>query len=258
MSDTATLHVRGLHAEVEGKEILRGVDIDVAQGEVHALMGPNGSGKSTLAYTLMGHPKYTVTGGTATFDDQDLLALTADQRAKLGLFLCFQYPTAIPGVTTVNFLRAALRAQGKELPAREFLKRLNEEMTALRIDESFRGRYINDGFSGGEKKRSEILQLAMLRPRLAILDETDSGLDVDALRTVAEGVMRLAGPDMGVLVITHYPRILQYLRPDVVHVLHGGRVVTSGGPELAQRIEREGYEPILGTAVAEPALTEVH
>jgi Fe-S cluster assembly ATP-binding protein len=242
----AELRVADLHATVEGKEILKGVDMTVRQGEIHALMGPNGSGKSTLAYTLMGHPKYSVSAGTATFDGHDLLSLTADERAKLGLFLCFQYPTAIPGVTTVNFLRAALRAQGKEMPAREFLNRLSAEMSALRIDESFRQRYINDGFSGGEKKRSEVLQLAILRPRLAILDETDSGLDVDALRTVAEGVMRLAGPDMGVLVITHYPRILQYLRPDTVHVLHDGRVVTSGGAELAQRIERDGYEPILG------------
>jgi Fe-S cluster assembly ATP-binding protein len=252
MSERATLTCRDLRVEVESKEILKGVDIDVTQGEIHALMGPNGSGKSTLAYTLMGHPKYVVTGGTATFDGNDLLPLAADERARRGLFLCFQYPTAIPGVTTVNFLRAALRSLGKELPAREFLKRLNDEMKELRIDESFRSRYINDGFSGGEKKRSEILQLAMLRPRLAILDETDSGLDVDALRTVAEGVMRLAGPDMGVLVITHYPRILEYLRPDAVHVLHQGRVVTSGGYDLAQRIERDGYEPILGTAVAEP------
>lgn len=247
---SAELDVRGLRAEVEGKEILKGVDLRVPQGQIHALMGPNGSGKSTLAYTLMGHPKYQVTGGAVTFDGQDLLGLTADARAKLGLFLCFQYPTAIPGVTTVNFLRAALRAQGKEMPAREFLNKLAGEMAALRIDESFRQRYINDGFSGGEKKRSEILQLAMLRPRLAILDETDSGLDVDALRTVAEGVMRLAGPDMGVLVITHYPRILEHLRPDVVHVLHDGRVVTSGGADLAQRIERDGYEPILGVAAA--------
>ncbi|MBV8529369.1 MAG: Fe-S cluster assembly ATPase SufC [Candidatus Dormibacteraeota bacterium] len=253
MTDQATLAVRDLRVEVESKPILRGVDLDVAQGEIHALMGPNGSGKSTLAYTLMGHPKYVVTGGSASFDGRDLLALTPDERARLGLFLCFQYPTAIPGVTTVNFLRAALRSLGKEMKAREFLNRLKEEMDELRIDESFRSRYINDGFSGGEKKRSEILQLAMLRPRLAILDETDSGLDVDALRTVAEGVMRLAGPDMGVLVITHYPRILEYLRPDAVHVLHQGRVVTSGGYELAQRIERDGYEPIIGTAVAEPA-----
>ncbi|HEX6538836.1 MAG TPA: Fe-S cluster assembly ATPase SufC [Candidatus Dormibacteraeota bacterium] len=253
MSERATLVCRDLRAEVEGKEILQGVDLEVAQGEIHALMGPNGSGKSTLAYTLMGHPKYVVTGGSATFDGQNILAMTADERARLGLFLCFQYPTAIPGVTTVNFLRAALRSLGKEMPAREFLKRLNDEMAQLRIPESFRSRYINDGFSGGEKKRSEILQLAMLRPRLAVLDETDSGLDVDALRTVAEGVMQLAGPDMGVLVITHYPRILEFLRPDAVHVLHQGRVVTSGGYELAQRIESDGYEPILGTAVAEPA-----
>ena len=253
MTERATLVIRDLHAEVEGKEILKGVDLDVAQGEVHALMGPNGSGKSTLAYTLMGHPKYVVTGGSVTFDGEDLLALTADARARLGLFLCFQYPTAIPGVSTVNFLRAAMRSLNKELGARDFITKLNEEMAALKIDESFRQRYINDGFSGGEKKRSEILQLAMLRPRLAILDETDSGLDVDALRTVSEGVMRLAGPDMGVLVITHYPRILGYLRPDAVHVLNQGRVVTSGGHDLAQRIERDGYEPILGTAAAEPA-----
>ncbi len=246
----ATLSIAGLHASVEGKEILKGVDLEVKQGEVHALMGPNGSGKSTLAYTLMGHPKYAVTAGSAHFDGEDLLPLTADARARLGLFLCFQYPTAIPGVTTVNFLRAALRAQGKEMPAREFISRLNAEMAELKIDESFRARYINDGFSGGEKKRAEILQLAMLRPRLAILDETDSGLDVDALRTVAEGVNRLCGPDMGVLVITHYPRILEYMRPDRVHVLSEGRVVTSGGADLAQRIEREGYEPILGVAAA--------
>jgi Fe-S cluster assembly ATP-binding protein len=249
----AVLSVTGLHATVEGKEILKGVDLEVAQGEVHALMGPNGSGKSTLAYTLMGHPKYVVTAGSARFDGEDLLPLTADARARLGLFLCFQYPTAIPGVTTVNFLRAALRAQGKEMPAREFLNRLSAEMQELKIDESFRSRYINDGFSGGEKKRSEILQLAMLRPKLAILDETDSGLDVDALRTVADGVMRLCGPDMGVLVITHYPRILEHLHPDRVHVLHDGRVITSGGADLARQIEREGYEPILGTAAAATA-----
>ncbi|MFZ0129740.1 MAG: Fe-S cluster assembly ATPase SufC [Candidatus Dormiibacterota bacterium] len=249
----AVLAISGLHATVEGKEILKGVDLQVAQGEIHALMGPNGSGKSTLAYTLMGHPKYAVTGGTVTFDGQDLLPLTADARARLGLFLCFQYPTAIPGVSTVNFLRAALRAQQKEMPAREFLNRLSAEMQELKIDESFRSRYINDGFSGGEKKRMEILQLAMLRPKLAILDETDSGLDVDALRTVADGVMRLCGPDMGVLVITHYPRILEHLHPDRVHVLHDGRVVTSGGADLARKIEREGYEPILGTAAAATA-----
>jgi Fe-S cluster assembly ATP-binding protein len=249
----ADLVVRGLTVSVDDKEILRGVDLTVPAGEIHALMGPNGSGKSTLAYTLSGHPKYTVTAGTATFDGHDLLGLAADARARLGLFLCFQYPTAIPGVTTVNFMRAALRAQGKEMPAREFIRRLNEEMASLRIDESFRARYINDGFSGGEKKRAEILQMAMLRPRLSILDETDSGLDVDALRTVANGVTRLAGPDMSVLVITHYPRILEYLKPDQVHVLHQGRVITSGGPELAEQIESEGYEPIIGPVAAEAA-----
>jgi len=257
VSDQATLDIAGLHATVEGKEILQGVDLRVRQGEIHALMGPNGSGKSTLAYTVMGHPKYIVTGGSLAFDGADLLPLTPDARARLGLFLCFQYPTAIPGVTLVNFLRAALRAQGKELPAREFLQRLTTEMAALKIEESFRSRYINDGFSGGEKKRSEILQLAMVRPRLAVLDETDSGLDVDALRTVAEGVMSLAGPEMGVLVITHYPRILEYLRPDVVHVLHAGRVVASGGADLAERIERDGYEPILGSAEAASRLAPV-
>ena len=247
----AELVVRGLSVSVDEKEILRGVDLSVPTGEVHAVMGPNGSGKSTLAYTLSGHPKYTVTGGSATFGGEDLLALPADARARLGLFLCFQYPTAIPGVTTLNFMRAALRAQGKEMPAREFIRRLNEEMATLRIDESFRARYINDGFSGGEKKRAEILQMAMLRPRLSILDETDSGLDVDALRTVANGVTRLAGPEMSVLVITHYPRILEYLKPDRVHILHQGRVVTSGGPELALQIEREGYEPIIGPVAAD-------
>ena len=249
----ADLAVRGLEVSVEGKKILRGVDLDVPAGEVHALMGPNGSGKSTLAYTLSGHPKYTVDAGSVSFDGTDLLALAADARARLGVFLCFQYPTAIPGVTTVNFLRAALRAQGKETPAREFIRRLNEEMAQLRIDESFRARYINDGFSGGEKKRAEILQMAMLRPRLAILDETDSGLDVDALRTVADGVTRLAGPDMSVLVITHYPRILEHLRPDRVHVLSRGRVVTSGGADLARRIEQDGYEPIVGKGAAQAA-----
>ena len=251
---SATLRIAGLAVAVDGKEILQGVDLDVAQGEVHALMGPNGSGKSTLAYSVMGHPKYKVTAGAIEFDGVDLLGLTADARARLGLFLCFQYPTAIPGVTTVNFLRAAMRAQGKELPAREFLNRLAAEMAALKIDEAFRSRYINDGFSGGEKKRTEILQLAMLRPKLAILDETDSGLDIDSLRTVAEGVNQLAGPEMGALVITHYPRILEYLRPDRVHVLHQGRIVTSGGAELARQIERDGYEPLLGTSATAAAV----
>ncbi|HZS14135.1 MAG TPA: Fe-S cluster assembly ATPase SufC [Candidatus Dormibacteraeota bacterium] len=248
MSDTPTLVVEGLHAEVDGKEILKGVDLRVPSGEIHALMGPNGSGKSTLAYTLMGHPKYTVTRGAASFDDHDLLSLTPDERARLGVFLSFQYPTAIPGVTMVNFLRASLRSLGREMPAREFMQSLKREMDALRMDEQFRSRYVNEGFSGGEKKRAEILQMALLRPRLAILDETDSGLDVDALRTVAEGVKRLAGPDMGILIITHYYRILEFLTPDVVHVLHDGRVVKSGGADLAREIEHTGYDPILGVA----------
>jgi Fe-S cluster assembly ATP-binding protein len=248
MSDTPTLVVEGLHAEIDGKEILKGVDLRVPAGEIHALMGPNGSGKSTLAYTLMGHPKYMVTGGSVSFDDTDVLSLTPDERAKLGLFLSFQYPTAIPGVTMVNFLRASLRSLGKEMPAREFMQALKREMDALKMDEQFRSRYVNDGYSGGEKKRAEILQMAMLRPKLAILDETDSGLDVDALRTVAEGVKRLTGPDMGILLITHYYRILEFLTPDVVHVLHDGRVVRSGGATLAREIEHGGYDPILGVA----------
>jgi Fe-S cluster assembly ATP-binding protein len=247
-TDPAALIIEDLHATVEGKEILHGVDLRVPQGEIHALMGPNGSGKSTLAYTVMGHPKYEVTSGRASFDGVDLLPLGADERARLGVFLSLQYPVAIPGVTVMNFLRASLKAQGKEMPAKEFIRRVKEEMEALRVDESFRGRYINDGFSGGEKKRGEILQLALLRPRLAILDETDSGLDVDALRQVAAGVERVMGPDMGLLVITHYPRILEYLRPDAVHVMHQGRVVASGGHDLAHRIESGGYDPVLGTA----------
>ncbi|HXZ99248.1 MAG TPA: Fe-S cluster assembly ATPase SufC [Candidatus Binatia bacterium] len=244
----ADLRVEGLRVSVESKRILDGVDLRIPVGEVHALMGPNGSGKSTLAYTVMGHPKYEVTGGSISFGGEDLLPLTPDKRAQLGLFLSFQAPIAIPGVTTVNFLRAALRSQGRELPARDFIKRLGEEMEALRMDASFRSRYINDGFSGGEKKRAEILQLAMLQPRLAILDEPDSGLDVDALRTVAEGVRRVmdrAEGSMGVLLITHYYRILEHLTPDRVHIMHQGRVVETGGPELAHRVEREGYDPFI-------------
>ncbi|MGA2283511.1 MAG: Fe-S cluster assembly ATPase SufC [Candidatus Dormibacteria bacterium] len=255
----AELEVEGLRVAVEGKPILEGVDLRVPVGQVHVLMGPNGSGKSTLAYSLMGHPKYQVTGGAARFDGQDLLALTPDRRARLGLFLSFQNPIAIPGVTTVNFLRAALRAQEKELPARQFIARLGEEMTALRMDPSFRSRYINDGFSGGEKKRAEILQLAMLEPRLAILDEPDSGLDVDALRIVAEGVLRVMERSegrMGVLLITHYYRILENLTPDRVHIMHQGRIVDSGGPELAHLIEREGYDPyITASGAAESEVT---
>ena len=252
-ASTEGLRIQALRVTIEAKQILDGVDLQVPIGEVHALMGPNGSGKSTLAYTLMGHPKYAVTGGSVRFGGEDLLALSPDRRAKLGIFLSFQHPTAIPGVTTVNFLRAALRCQGRELPARDFIKRLGDEMAALRMDASFRSRYINDGFSGGEKKRAEILQLAMLEPRLAILDEPDSGLDVDALRTVAEGVRRVmdqAEGRMGVLLITHYHRILEYLTPDRVHIMNQGRIVDSGGPELAHRIERDGYDPYMTLSAA--------
>lgn len=239
------LNIRNLVVSTAGTTILSGVDLDVPAGEVHALMGPNGGGKSTLAYSLMGHPAYKVESGTITFDGVDITAMPPDERARHGLFLSLQYPTAIPGVTVTNFLRAALRAHGRELPAREFIAKMNQEMTALSIDASFKSRYINDGFSGGEKKRSEILQMALIQPRLAILDETDSGLDVDALRIVAKGIERLRTKDMGVLVITHYCRILDYLTPDYVHVLAKGRIVASGGADLATRIEKEGYDPIL-------------
>ncbi len=246
------LTVKNLRVTTAGKEILSGVDLSVPAGEVHALMGPNGSGKSTLAHTLMGHPAYTITSGSIHFAGQDITHLRADQRARLGIFLSFQYPVAVPGVTVVNFLRAAMRSQGKELPAREFMKALTAEMEKLKIDPAFRSRYLNDGFSGGEKKRCEILQMAMLKPRLAILDETDSGLDVDALRIVADGVSQLRNPDMGVLVITHYYRILEQLQPDYVHILHAGKIVASGEAELARTIEKSGYEPILGPEAASP------
>jgi Fe-S cluster assembly ATP-binding protein len=248
------LAIDGLHAAIDGKEILRGVDLTVNQGEVHALMGPNGSGKSTLAYTMMGHPKYEVTAGTISYRDQDLLALKPDQRAKAGLFLSFQYPTAIPGVTMHNFLRTATKAvHGNELPPREFRKLVTEQMERLKMDPSFATRYVNDGFSGGEKKRAEILQLGVLRPQMAILDETDSGLDIDALRTVAEGVEALRGPDLGVLLITHYQRILNYITPDFVHVMYRGRIIKSGGPDLAVEIESKGYDWLIADLVGEDA-----
>jgi len=240
------LEVDDLHASVEGKEILRGVNLRVAQGEVHALMGPNGSGKSTLAYTLMGHPRYEVTGGGVTYRGDDLLGLTADERARRGLFLSFQYPTAIPGVTMHNFLRTATKAiHGDELPPRQFRQLVTDQMERLKMDPSFATRYVNDGFSGGEKKRAEILQMGVLRPQIAILDETDSGLDIDALRTVAEGVEALRGPDLGVLLITHYQRILNYITPDFVHVLYRGRVIRSGEADLALEIESRGYDWII-------------
>ena len=237
--------IRNLHAAVEGKEILRGVDLTVNQGEVHALMGPNGSGKSTLAYTLMGHPKYQVTAGEVRLRGENVLEWPPDERARRGMFLAFQYPVGIPGVTLANFLRTSVKAvSGKEVSALEFRKRVREQMRLLKMDESFATRYVNEGFSGGEKKKAEVLQLAILRPQLAILDETDSGLDIDAIRIVADGVKQVVGPEMGVLLITHYEAFLKYITPDYVHVLWRGRIVTSGGQELVDRLLEEGYEPL--------------
>ncbi len=243
------LDIRNLHVSIDGKEILKGVDLNVKQGEVHALMGPNGTGKSTLAYTLMGHPNYQVTAGEVWFKGVNILDLPADERAHLGLFLAFQYPVAIPGVTLANFLRSAINAgrrsadpNDKGISIPEFRRMLKERMDLLKMDHAFAGRYLNEGFSGGEKKRAEVLQMAALRPEISILDETDSGLDIDALRIVSEGVNALRGPEMGVLVITHYQRILNYIKPDFVHIMLGGRVVESGGPELALHLEEQGYD----------------
>jgi Fe-S cluster assembly ATP-binding protein len=239
----ATLDIRNLHARVEDKEILKGIDLVVRQGEVHALMGPNGSGKSTLAGVLMGRPTYRVTKGEIRFKGQDIKALTADQRAQLGLFLAFQYPTEIPGVSVVNFLRSAYNAvKGETISALAFRKRLKEKMDLLGVDDTMVRRYVNQGFSGGEKKKNEVLQLAVLEPDIAILDETDSGLDIDSLKAVATGVQQLVGPDLGVLLITHYQRILNYITPDHIHVMMDGRIVLSGGPELAHELELKGYE----------------
>jgi Fe-S cluster assembly ATP-binding protein len=243
------LQIIDLHVSVNNREILKGVNLTVRQGEVHALMGPNGTGKSTLAYTLMGHPNYEVTQGEVWFKGQNILELEADQRAHLGLFLAFQYPVAIPGVSVANFLRAAINArrkaenpEDKGVPIPEFRKQLKQVMDTLKMDHSFAARYLNDGFSGGEKKRAEVLQMAVLRPEIAIMDETDSGLDIDALRIVAEGVNTLRGPDLGVLLITHYQRILNYIKPDFVHIMLDGRIVESGGPDLALHLEEHGYD----------------
>lgn len=238
-----TLVIEGLRVNVEDKEILKGVDLVVNPGEVHALMGPNGSGKSTLANSLMGHPRYKITGGSMRFQGQDIVGMKPDKRARMGLFLAFQYPAGIPGVIMGNFLRAALKARRDEdVPIREFRKLLDETLDLLKMDPEFVRRYVNDGFSGGEKKRAEILQMAMLKPAMAVLDETDSGLDIDALKTVAEGINALRGPELSVLLITHYQRILSYVKPDIVHVLFDGRIVKTGGPELAQELEQRGYE----------------
>jgi len=243
------LVIRGLYVNIGDKEILKGVDLTVRQGEVHALMGPNGTGKSTLAYTLMGHPSYKVTQGEVLFKDMNVLELKPDERSRLGIFLAFQYPVAISGVSMANFLRTAMNArrkaanpEDKGIQIPEFRKLLKERMELLKMDSSFAGRYLNDGFSGGEKKRAEILQMATLKPEIAILDETDSGLDIDALRIVSEGVNALRSPDLGVLLITHYQRILNYIKPDHVHILMDGRIVESGGPELALHLEEHGYE----------------
>jgi Fe-S cluster assembly ATP-binding protein len=247
----ATLEIRDLHVTVEApdaeqgtKEILRGVDLTVASGQTHAIMGPNGSGKSTLAYSIAGHPKYTITGGTVTLDGEDVLAMSVDERARAGLFLAMQYPVEVPGVTVSNFLRTAKTAIDGQAPSlRHWVKDVKSAMESLRIDAGFAERNVNEGFSGGEKKRHEILQLELLKPKIAVLDETDSGLDVDALKVVSEGVNRVrATGETGVLLITHYTRILRYIPPDFVHVFVDGRIVEEGGPELADRLEAEGYD----------------
>jgi len=243
------LEIRNLHVSIEGKEILKGVDLTVEQGKVHAIMGPNGTGKSTLAYTLMGHPSYKVTEGEVFFKEQNVLELEPDERSRLGIFLAFQYPVSIPGVTVANFLRTAINArrraanpEDKGMPIPEFRKMLKDKMSLLKMDQNFAGRYLNEGFSGGEKKRAEILQMATLTPEIAVLDETDSGLDIDALRIVSDGVNALMSKDMGVLVITHYQRLLNYIKPNYVHVMLNGRIVESGGPDLALHLEEKGYE----------------
>lgn len=247
---TAALEIKNLHVSVDDQPILKGIDLLVRQGEVHALMGPNGSGKSTLAYTLAGHPFYEPTAGQVIFDGLDLLEMEADERSRAGLFLAFQYPVAVPGVTVANFLRQALNArrrgddpEDKGVPIPAFRRLLKEKMDLLSIDHKFAGRYLNEGFSGGEKKRAEILQMATLEPKIAVLDETDSGLDIDALRIVSEGANTLHDTiGMGMLVITHYQRILNYIQPDYVHVMMQGRIVESGGPELALQLEEKGYD----------------
>src|SRR5256714_2766128 len=250
----ADFDIKDLRVSVEGREILKGVSLGISRGEVHAIMGPNGSGKSTLSNTLMGHPGYEVTGGRVSFKDQDLLGLEPDERARLGVYLAFQYPTVVPGVTMANFLRTALNAKrgydgkdrSKAISPREFRALLKEPMQTLRMDDSFLSRYINEGFSGGEKKRAEILQMAVLQPEIAVLDETDSGLDIDSIKFVSEAINAMRGPDLSVLIITHYTRILQFIRPDRVHVLVDGQIVRSGGPEVADRLERTGDSEWVG------------
>ena len=258
----STLEIRDLHVSVEQKEILRGIDLVVKSGEVHAIMGPNGSGKSTLSLAIMGHPKYRVTSGEVLLDGLNVLALPVDERARKGLFLAFQYPSAIPGVSVANFLRTAINARRatpgqvkkNDLPIPQFRKLLAEKMALLEVPDDFLKRSVNDGFSGGEKKRLETLQMHMFKPTLAILDETDSGLDIDALKTIASGIDSLRGPDIGILLITHYERILRYIRPDYVHVLVDGRIVRTGGRELAAELESKGYDFVREELYKEPAV----
>jgi Fe-S cluster assembly ATP-binding protein len=243
---TATnLKVNDLHVAIEGKEILKGCSIEINGGEIHAIMGPNGTGKSTLASALMGHPKYEVTSGQVAFNGKDLLAMEVDERSREGLFLGMQYPSEIPGITTADFLRAAINAkreEGQEISLMKFIRQMDEKMKILDMDEMYSQRYLNEGFSGGEKKRNEILQLLMTEPKIAVLDEIDSGLDIDALKVVANGINSMRGPEFGCLIITHYQRLLDYITPDFVHVMMQGRIVKSGGPELALRLEEEGYD----------------
>jgi Fe-S cluster assembly ATP-binding protein len=237
------LKIENLHVEIDGQEIVKGLDLEVGEGEIHAIMGPNGSGKSTLANVLMGHPHYEVTGGSITFRDQDVFELEADERAKLGMFLAFQYPSEVPGVSVANFLRTAVNSvREEELSPMDMYRLIQEKMKIMQMDPKFAERYLNEGFSGGEKKRNEILQMLMLEPRLAIMDETDSGLDIDALQVVAKGVNELRGPEFSAVIITHYQRILRYIEPDHVHVMLDGRLVTSGSKELALALEDKGYE----------------
>jgi Fe-S cluster assembly ATP-binding protein len=237
------LKIENLRAEIDGQEIVKGLDLEVGKGEVHAIMGPNGSGKSTLANVLMGHPRYEVTGGSITFQGEDVLEMEADERAKLGMFLAFQYPSEVPGVSVANFLRTAVNSvREQELSPMEMFRLIQDKMKVMQMDPKFAERYLNEGFSGGEKKRNEILQMLMLEPKLAIMDETDSGLDIDALQVVSKGVNELRGPEFSAVIITHYQRILRYLEPDHVHVMLDGRLVTSGGKELALDLEDKGYD----------------
>jgi len=240
---TALFEVKDLQVEIEGKKVVKGVSLTINPGEIHAIMGPNGSGKSSLSNALMGHPNYRVTAGEATLGGVNILDMSPDKRSRAGLFLAFQYPLAIPGVSVANFMRAALAAhRGKEADMSDFRKLLKQEMEALSVDPAFAARYVNEGFSGGEKKRFEVLQLLMLNPSVAILDETDSGLDIDALKTVAEGINRFHSDQNGILMVTHYQRLLNYIKPDFVHVMMAGNVVRSGGPELALQLEEKGYD----------------